>query len=65
MVEWIEVAIILGSVIGAISSVSIDYVIHRRNKELLERQKKADAAPPGSVWDISPLPAYTLIHRYV
>ena len=39
----IEVAIILGSVIGALSSGLVACVIHKRNKELLEQQKKADS----------------------
>ena len=40
----IEVAIILGSVIGAFSSVSIAYVIHKRNVALLEQQRKVNSA---------------------
>ena len=40
----VEIAVFVGAITGIGSSLIIAYVIHRRNKELLEQQKKVNSA---------------------
>ena len=40
----VEIAVFVGAITGIGSSLIIAYVIHKRNKELLEQQKKVNSA---------------------
>ena len=44
LVETTVLSVIVGAIVGIGSSVIIAYTIHKRNKELLEQQKKVNSA---------------------